>query len=534
MLTPQELEKVPKGFEKLMNELEERVMQDIVRRIAMNSEITRSVDWQIYRLNELGKSKSEIKHYIQKALRLSNKQIEKLYKDIMEKEYTYNKKLYDSVGKDFIPFNKNKELQQLINATMLQTKEELNNITQSLGFAVEKDGKIVFKDIAKYYQNTLDNAVMDIVSGNFDYNTVLKRTVQEMTKSGLRTVDYVSGWSNRIEVATRRAVMTGVTQITAKVNEMNAEQLETDYFEVSWHGTARPSHQIWQGRVYSKKELIDICGLGTGEGLCGWNCRHSYSPFIPGVSVRTYTDEQLAEMNQAENTPKEYKEKQYTKYEASQKQRKMETLMRKQRQEIKLLRLGGASEEDIISTQAKYRSTMSQYAEFSKQMGLPQQLERVYGTSSKISIDKSDTSDIINLRKVTKEVEELKYIGNLDKNKLGEFKDKIITEEVILTNERAEHILLEHKKEYEQLKNYMSEIIQEPDYILKDNRHDDTIILLKNIENTGNRGRIVIKLALGIDESHPKNSIITLMKLNERTWNQTLKNRGEIIFDKSE
>lgn len=250
MFTPGQLEKMPKEFEKLMNQLEDRVMADVIRRIKINSEVTRSADWQIYRLKELGKSKEEIKSYIKESLGLSDKAMDKLYKDAMESGYTYDKKLYESTGEKFIPFQKNKELQQLIKATMIQTKDELKNITQSLGFAVEKDGKIVFKEISKYYQETLDNAVMDIVSGTFDYNTVLKRTVKEMTKSGLRSVDYASGWSNRVDVAARRAVMTGVTAVANKVTEMQMNDLSTEYVEVSAHGTARPSHQTFQGRIF--------------------------------------------------------------------------------------------------------------------------------------------------------------------------------------------------------------------------------------------------------------------------------------------
>lgn len=404
MFTPSQLEEMPIEFERLMSQLEYRIMSDIVRRIKINGEITRSVDWQIYRLQQLGQSKEYIKKQIQEALELSDKQIDKLYRDAIASGYAVDEKLYKAVGKEFIPFEKNKELQQLISAIMLQTKEELKNITQSMGFAVEKDGKIVFTELAKYYQNTLDNAMMDITSGTFDYNTVLKRTVQEMTKSGLRTVDYASGWSNRIEVAARRAVMTGVTQITGKINEMNAEELETDYFEVSWHATARPTHQIWQGRVYNKEELVSICGLGTGPGLGGWNCRHSYSPFIPGISKRTYTDEQLAEMNAKENEKKEYNGKEYTSYEASQKQRQMETLMRKQRQDIKLLQEGDANENDLINAKVRYRSTMAQYVDFSERMRLPQQRERIYGDGLK-GIDKGGKLPLLEKMKLKTQIE---------------------------------------------------------------------------------------------------------------------------------
>lgn len=254
----------------------------------------------------------------------------------------------------------------------------MNNITQSLGFAVKNtDNTTKFLPIAEYYQRTLDNAILGITTGAFDYTTVLNRTVAGLTNSGLRTVDYASGWSNRVEVATRRAVMTGFNQIVAKVNDDNAEKLGTEYFEISWHGGARPTHQVWQGRVYTKEQLETVCGLGEVTGLCGANCYHSYYPFFPGISERTYTDEQLEEMNRQENIPVEYNGKQYTKYEALQRQRKLETTMRSQRQKIKLLQDGGASEGDVITARARYRVTSAEYTRFSKAMNLPQQRERV-------------------------------------------------------------------------------------------------------------------------------------------------------------
>jgi hypothetical protein len=237
---------------------------------------------------------------------------------------------------------------------------------------------MVFTPISAFYQQILDRSVMEITSGAFDYNTTLRRAIQDMTKSGIRSVDYASGWNNRIEVATRRAVMTGITQVTGQINDINAQALETDYFEVSWHATARPTHQVWQGRVYSKAELESVCGLGTGPGLLGWNCYHSYYPFVHGVSKRLYTDKQLDAMNKQENTPTTYNGKQYTKYEATQRQRQLETLMRKQRQDIVLLKKGGASEDDIINARSRYRSTMAQYSDFSEKLELPQQKERVY------------------------------------------------------------------------------------------------------------------------------------------------------------
>ena len=128
----------------------------------------------------------------------------------------------------------------------------------------------------------------------------------------------------------------------------------------------------------------------------------------------------------------------------------------------------------------------------------------------------------------------MQYITKLDKKKLGEYEKRVITEDVILTDERLyEHILLFHEEEYKQLRPYIKNIIEDPDYIVEDNRHEDTMIYLKEIDAICKNGRVVIKLALGKDDEHNKNSIITLMKQNKRTWNQTIRNRGKIIWKKT-
>lgn len=373
-----ELEAVSMALEPQFRELEQRIMSDVVRRIKINGEVTRAADWQITRLAQLGESKREIKKTIKYTLGLSTKEINHLYKDIIRKGYERDAELYKYKGKTQIPFADNHELQQLIGAVSNQTNSELKNITQSLGFAKRgADGKLTFTPVADYYQKTLDSAMLDISSGAFDYNTVLKRTVKEMTNSGLRTVDYATGHSNRVDVAARRAVMTGMSQLTAKVNDSNAEQLGTDTFEVTAHGGARPEHQEWQGKWYTKDELESICGLGEVTGLCGANCYHDYYPVVPGISEPTYTSEEIEEFNRKENEPVEYNGKTYTKYEATQRQRKLETTMRAQRQEIKLLKEGGASEDDLIAARSRYRGTSAEYARFSKAMDLPQQRERV-------------------------------------------------------------------------------------------------------------------------------------------------------------
>ena len=378
MYTSNELESLSTAFDERMRQLENEVMEDIIRRIRINGEITRSADWQINRLRELGMGQKEIENRIKKALNLSDEEVKKLYSDIIESGYARDISLYKKAGLKKLPFEKNDVLQQLIAATAAQTANEMRNLSGSLGFAVRNaDGTVHFTEIGKFYQDTVDNAINGIANGVFDYNTAIKKAVSALTSSGLRTVDYASGWSNRVDVAARRSVMTGIAQLTGKINEQNAEELGTDMFEVTWHGGARPSHQVWQGRWYTKKQLVSVCGLGSVTGLCGANCYHDYYPVIPGISEPTYTEEQLREMNRKENIPVEYGGKQYTKYEALQHQRRLETKMRAQRQGIHLLEVGGAGEDDIIAARCRYRVTSGEYTRFSKAMDLPQQRERV-------------------------------------------------------------------------------------------------------------------------------------------------------------
>lgn len=366
-------------IEKNFSDLEIRIMEDIVRRIKQTGKITSTADWQINRLRILGYSSEDIEKMLKETLDKSYPEMFELYDKVIDWEYVRKKDIYEQINAEFIPYEENEELQQLAEGFIQQSKADLKNITQSLGFYLDYgNGNPVLTPLAEVYQKYLDAACMDIVTGAFDYNSVLRRVVTQITNSGLRQIDYASGRANRVDVAARRAVMTGVSQLTGKISDMNAEKLGTEYFEVAWHGGARPSHAVWQGKVWSKKELVTVCGLGTGPGLLGWNCYHEYYPFFPGISERNWTDEWLAEQDRKENTPKTFNGKEYTLYEAKQRQRQMETAMRAQREKVKLLEAGGADPDEVMLARAKYQGQLNEYSRFCKKMGLTEERERIY------------------------------------------------------------------------------------------------------------------------------------------------------------
>ena len=395
------LEGIPIPLERTMSELEMRIMADIVRSIRVNGFSTAKADWQMQRMIQLGESEENIKQWIREALEATDEEIDHIFSDTVYEQYYGYQRAYGEVGRKQIPFAENLELQVLLESVKVQTKAEFRNLTNSLGFVIRNPGtgKICYHPLMQFYRETLDGAVMDIVSGAVSYDVAIGRAINAMTNSGLRTVYYDSGHSNRVEVAARRAVMTGFRQVQGKINEQAARNLGTDVYEVTYHVGARPEHQVWQGKVYTYAQLQSACGLGSVTGLHGANCYHDYHPFIPGVSVRNYTDEELDEMMEEENTPKEYQGKEYTAYQALQKQRLMERGMRKTRQDIKLLLEGDADEDGIILKKARYQGEMQKYKAFSKAMKLPEQMPRVYQdglgqvSAGGIHMKLSDTTD---------------------------------------------------------------------------------------------------------------------------------------------
>ena len=360
-------------------DLEERIMQDIVRRIMKAGEITSTADWQINRLRILGYSSEDIEKEIKKTLNASYPEMFELYDKVINWEYVRNKDIYEQINAEYIPFEENGQLKQITESIIDQSFGDLENVTNSLGFYLDYgNGQKVLTPLSQVYTKYLDAACYDIVTGAFDYNSVLRRVVTQLTNSGLRQIDYSSGRANRVDVAARRAVMTAVSQITGKISEYNAQKLGTEYFEVEWHAGARPTHAVWQGRVWSKEQLYSVCGLGTVTGLLGANCYHTYYPFFPGISQRNWSDDWLEEQNRKEAEPKSFDGKEYTLYEAKQRQRQMETAMRAQREKVKLLQAGGADQDEIILHKAKYQGQLNEYSRFCRKMSLTEERERIY------------------------------------------------------------------------------------------------------------------------------------------------------------
>lgn len=384
-LTPEQLGQASARLNGLTQRLEKTILDDICRRIAKAGTVTDTAEWQILRLKEMGEANDVIEKAVSDYTKLSAEEVRQLFHEAAQVSDDFYAEMYTQSGKPFVPVEENPYMQQLITATVDQTNNELVNLTQSMGFAVRQaDGSTAFQPAAKAYQSALDLAQMQVATGTFDYTTAIRNSVRALTDGGLYFIEYESGHRNRADVAARRAILTGLSQMTGQVSQHNAEELETDIVEVTAHAGARPSHAEWQGRRYSlsgkSKEypsLEEATGYGTGDGLKGWNCRHDFYPVIPGISPPAYTEEQLANIDPP---PIEYNGKTLTYYECTQKQRAMETAMRKTKREIIAAQASG--DDDMFTAKSiLLRRQKEEYANFSKSAGMLTQNERaqVYG-----------------------------------------------------------------------------------------------------------------------------------------------------------
>lgn len=380
MLTPEYLGKLPKNLVKTYEELENFILKDICRRIAKAGEITSTAKWQVERAREIGIYTEALKKRIASTLNVSYKEVDKLFNDAAITSTEADNAIYEQAKLTPMHLNTSPELQDYLTAAVKQTKGELKNIAQSLGFCVRGvNGKVRNKKLTDMYIETLDLVQFQVSSGVLDYNTAVRQAVKKIANSGIRYINYDNGWSNHIDVAVRRATVSGVNAMAGKMTELTMDELGIELVEVTAHAGARPSHAEWQGQVYCFKgkhpkyaNLEDATGYGRGEGLCGWNCRHNFFPYVEGSS-RAYSKEQLRNLD---NPPFEYLGKTYSHYEATQKQRQMETSMRAIKREM--ISYDAVGDREAF-TQAKTRLQMlkQQYKTFSNTAGLDTQLERI-------------------------------------------------------------------------------------------------------------------------------------------------------------
>ncbi|ADZ82549.1 phage minor capsid protein [Cellulosilyticum lentocellum] len=405
MLAPSYLESLPVGIVDIYSDLESSIIADISRRIAgvdgKEFRMTGTAEWQIRKAMEMRLSQDEIAKQVARALGKSTKEVKQLFKNAGIKALESDAKIYALAGKDPTEFMNSIALNQTLQAGIKNTNGLMSNFCRTTANTSNK----LFEDL-------LDRAYLEVNSGAFSYQQAIQRAIRTLGVQGLQTIRYPSGHTDQVDVAVRRAVVTGINQTCARLQLDLASEMDCDLVEVTSHFGARPSHADWQGGIYSisgkhrhYKGLAEATGYGSGDGLCGWNCRHNFYPFFEGISVP------LGNPHDAKES-EEY-------YNNTQKQRAYERRIRSTKRQVIALEsaisiakdndLKSLLQKDFTAKSVKLKQQEQQLRDFIKESDLPLRNNRIkvsgFGKSQAQKATMAAKKEILGK---TKELEKLK------------------------------------------------------------------------------------------------------------------------------
>ena len=359
MLPPSYLDAMPDAFVQLWQQVEEQILQDVARRIGKMGTLTETADWQLWRYQQTEAVRENVVKLLAKYSGKSEATIRRLLKEAATEAMEREDAIYYHYNLEPTPFEESAALNNLLNAGARQTCGTWRNLTATTA-----------NTVSGAFERTLDVAWGKVATGAFDYKTAVKQAVDSLADE-MPEITYPSGHTDSLEVAARRAVLTGVNQTAGKLQEARMDEMNVEFVETSAHGGARPSHAEWQGRRFHRGGAVDYLGkhypdfeqatgYGTGAGLCGWNCRHTFFAVFPELGdPPTWTEESLQELN-ARNI--EYNGKLYTQYEVNQMQRARERNVRKWKKRYLAESAAGSDTTDSAVRLKAARQSLSEFA----------------------------------------------------------------------------------------------------------------------------------------------------------------------------
>ncbi|MCI7102239.1 MAG: phage minor capsid protein [Faecalibacterium sp.] len=363
MLPPSYLDRMPDAFVQLWQQVEEQILQDVARRIGKMDTVTPTANWQLWRYQQTEALRNDVVKLLAKYTGKSEAVIRRLLLQAATEAMEREDAIYYHYDMEPTPFEESAALNNLLDAGARQTCGTWQNLTATTA-----------NTVTGAFERTLDAAWLKVSTGAFDYKTAVKQAVDSLADD-MPMVTYPSGHTDSIEVAARRAVLTGVNQTCGKLQVARADEMGVEFFETTAHGGARPSHAEWQGRRFHRGGAVDYkgrhypdfeaaTGYGTGAGLCGWNCRHTFFAVFPELGdPPQWTQEQLRELN-ARNI--EWNGKKYTAYEISQMQRARERNVRRWKKRYLAEDAAGL---DTTDAAVRLRAALQSLAEFAQATG---------------------------------------------------------------------------------------------------------------------------------------------------------------------
>ena len=340
MLSPEYLDRFSDQLLAIIDEFSVSVVADIAKRIARMGNVSETSNYQIEILQNAGMVYEDVIRRISQVTGYTEAEVRRMFEESGVKTIENESVYYKAAGRDTITLNQSESMQQILGANIGKTFGDLSNLTMTTAIKAQT-----------LFIDTCNVAMMQVQTGSINYNRAVANAIKKAAKASTEVL-YPTGHTDKLDVATRRAVLTGVNQTAAEINLQYTREGGCDYVETTAHSGARPSHAVWQGRVFcisgNDKDyppFYESTGYGTGPGLCGWNCRHNFHAYFPGISSPAYTKNALKEYDAKSM---EYNGVRYTEYEVSQMQRAHERKIREHKRILAGLNSGMENADDEV------------------------------------------------------------------------------------------------------------------------------------------------------------------------------------------
>ena len=377
MLSESALERLAERLVNRIEELNAYYIEKLGKQITTIGSVMPSQVRELFQTVQYGADIDDIMNKIAEITNLNVQDIYDIFEEVAKQNQEFAKQFYEYKNIRFVPYEQNQELQRQVRALAKITADEYINISQTMAYVVYNDsGERVFTDLSRTYQEVTDRAILSISQGRESFDTTMQKTMRDLTKNGLRTVDYASGYSRRLDSSVRMNIMDGVRRLNRELQTQFGEEFGADGVEVSHHENPAPDHEdTVDGRQFSNEEFESVNNSLTRH-VGELNCYHMIYSIVLGVSQPLYSKEALGESKKHNHDGFEFEGTHYTMYEGTQLQRQIETKIR----QYKDRQIGAKAIDDMDEVgkcQQKIEQLMQKYNDLSKVSGLKTKVDRL-------------------------------------------------------------------------------------------------------------------------------------------------------------
>lgn len=434
MLSEEALERLSERLIRRIEELNTIYVNTLGEQLNTIGKLTPTQLAQLFQTIKYGGDLDKIVKKVSEITRLNVNDIYSMFEEVAKTNQNYSKKFYEYKNTKFIPYEKNKELQNYVKSMADITVNDYINLSKTMAYSIYDGNKTKYTSLSETYQTITDRAILEITQGRDSYEQSIKKAMKELTEKGLRTVDYASGYSRRLDSSVRMNIMDGLSRLSMNLQEKFGEEFGADGIEVSHHVNPAPDHEdTVDGRQFSKNGTRVVNGIEYKDfneinnkltrHVGEMNCYHITYSIVLGISNPLFTNEELENDKLANAKGFEFEGKHYTMYEGTQLQRQIETKIR----QYKERQIGAESIEnldEVFKCQKRIRQLTDKYNELHKVSGLSTRIERLrvdnYKKVSKKTLNNLFEDNIISkdFEKVNKNVETLIIYDRNTKDKI--------------------------------------------------------------------------------------------------------------------